>query len=142
VRARAAAVNGPPVPAAKTVSATEDTPLNITGLLVGITDPDAGDTVFTLVNTSAPANGTISGLDAAAGQVTYTPAPGYFGPDSFVFTVADAAGATGSARVDITVGEWRVCVAAPLAVLVGGMPLLPHSVGTGRRRCACCGQTA
>jgi hypothetical protein len=92
------------VPAAKSVSATEDTPLAITGLLVGITDVD-GPTPFMLVNASSPANGNITGLDTVTGQVTYTPSPGYNGPDSFVFTVADASGATGSARVDITVGE-------------------------------------
>jgi hypothetical protein len=97
-------VNDPPAPAAKSVNATEDTPLDITGLLVGVVDPDAGDT-FTLVNASSPAYGTLAGLDAVTGQVTYTPAPDYNGPDSFEFTVADAAGATGSARVDIAVGE-------------------------------------
>jgi hypothetical protein len=92
------------VPAAKSVNVTEGTELLIKGLLVGVTDVD-GPAPFTLVNASSPAHGTLSGLNAAAGEVTYTPAPGYFGPDSFVFTVKDAAGATGSARVDIAVGE-------------------------------------
>jgi hypothetical protein len=35
--------------------------------------------------------------------VTYTPAPNYFGPDSFTYTISDSDGATDTATVNITV---------------------------------------
>jgi hypothetical protein len=129
----APAVNTAPAPAAKSANATEDTPLNITGLLDGVTDPNPGDTVFTLVNASSPAHGTLSGLDAGAGQVTYTPALNYNGPDSFEYTVADDSGATGVARVTITIGGGgaRRCHARLYAAPAPSVCCLPlHSAGT------------
>lgn len=99
----AAPVNDAPVPADKSFTTREDTPLRLTRLLDGITDADAGDT-FKLLNASAPAHGNLTALDADGGSVTYTPGADFNGRDSFNYTVADAGGATGSARVDITVG--------------------------------------
>ena len=34
---------------------------------------------------AAPAHGMLSGFDASSGTVTYTPASGYSGPDSFSY---------------------------------------------------------
>ena len=36
-----------------------------------------------------PTHGTLSGFNPATGEVTYTPAANYAGPDSFTFTVND-----------------------------------------------------
>jgi len=40
-----------------------------------------------------PGHGSLLGFDPSNGQVTYTPAAGYVGPDSFTFTVMDDASA-------------------------------------------------
>jgi hypothetical protein len=51
-----------------------------------------------------PAHGTLSGFNSSTGQVTYTPAVGYNGADSFRFTVTDSTtGFTATATVSITV---------------------------------------
>ena len=102
------------MPANKNVTTPEDTPLVITGLLQGVSDVD-GDTAFTLLSASDPAHGTISNLDTVAGTLTYTPDADYNGPDGFEFTVADTSGATGTARVDITVGECGRGIFSPVA---------------------------
>lgn len=50
------------------------------------TDPDGDALQFAVA--SPPAHGTVV-LQANTGAGTYTPSPGYCGPDSFVFTVTD-----------------------------------------------------
>lgn len=54
-----------------------------------------------------PANGTISGFNAAAGTLNYTPNPGYLGPDSFQYVVNDPGSGLSSfpATVRITAAE-------------------------------------
>ena len=52
---------------------------------------------------SAPAHGTISGFDAAAGTLTYTPAAGYSGPDAFTYAAANAGGQSDPAVAQLTV---------------------------------------
>lgn len=80
------------------VSTDEDTPLAIT--LTG-TDAESGSLTYSIAN--LPKDGTLSGLDTATGEVTYTPDADYNGADSFTFTVTDSAGATDSATVSLTV---------------------------------------
>lgn len=58
---------------------------------------------LTYAVTASPASGTLSGLDAATGAVTYTPATSFTGTDLFKFTVTDAAGAVTQGQVIITV---------------------------------------
>jgi hypothetical protein len=72
-------------------------------------DPEVQQ-ALTFTITSNPAHGTLSNLNPATGDVTYTPNPGYSGPDSFAFTVTDdgsagpPAGLTSSpATVSLTV---------------------------------------
>ena len=81
------AVNDPPVATAQTV-----TPLEDVGLLISLagadSDPEVVQTLtFTLV--TPPTFGTLTGFNAATGQVTYTGFADYNGPDSFTFTVTD-----------------------------------------------------
>ena len=88
--------NHAPMANAQSVIAAEDTPKAIT--LTG-SDTDSGDVLIYAV--TDPAHGTLSG---EAPNLTYTPLPNFFGPDSFAFTVSDGTATSAPAPVDITVG--------------------------------------
>ena len=64
-----------------------------------VTDADGG-TTFVLTVTTAPLHGTTS---VTGGSVTYTPFPGYAGPDVFTVTATDPGGASGFALMSATV---------------------------------------
>jgi hypothetical protein len=91
-----AAVNDAPVAQAQTVSTPENTarPITLTG-----SDID-GPQALSFAVLAGPANGTLSG---APPTVTYTPAAGYTGGDSFTFEVHDGVTASLPATVTITV---------------------------------------
>ncbi len=94
-----AASNTPPVAADGSAAVLEDA-LNAPITLVA-SDPDVGDTLTYAIGTP-PANGTLS--NGTGPSRTYTPAPNYFGPDSFTFTATDNHGAPSNvATVSITV---------------------------------------
>ena len=84
------------------VAAIEDTAITITAasLLSNDTDPDAGDT-RTLVSVASGQNGTAV-LDQS-GNVIFTPAANFSGTASFTYTMRDAAGATSTATVFVSV---------------------------------------
>jgi MYXO-CTERM domain-containing protein len=84
-----------PVARPLTLSTEEDTPVLVT--LSG-TDADADTLSFTVA--SGPSHGTLTGT---APDLTYTPAPGYHGPDSFTFTVSDGQATSAPATVSLTV---------------------------------------
>lgn len=65
-------------------------------------DPD-GD-ALTLASVGPPSNGTASVL-SPSGTVRYVPDNGFFGADQFSYTIRDAAGATASANVSVTVNQ-------------------------------------
>jgi hypothetical protein len=87
--------NQPPVATPQSVTTAEDAAKPI--VLAG-TDADGDALTFTV--TTQPAHGTVSGTGA---QVTYTPFPDYFGPDSFAFTAHDGSANSAPATVSITV---------------------------------------
>jgi len=89
--------DAPPSPADSSFSTAEDTPAS--GTLPGSVDPD-GD-ALTFGATDAPAHGDVT-IDAD-GSYTYTPDPGYSGPDSFGYEVCDPSGACAPATVTVTV---------------------------------------
>jgi hypothetical protein len=64
------------------------------------TDPN-GDPLTVTTLTPTAAHGSVS--CTAAGICTYTPAPGYVGPDSFDYTISDGNGGSDSATVTVTV---------------------------------------
>ncbi len=66
------------------------------------TDPD-GD-VLTITTTTPPANGTIV-VDAATGQIVYTPNPNFTGTDQFTYTVCDPTNQCDQARVTVNVTQ-------------------------------------
>ncbi len=90
-------VNDPPVANPQSVTTPEDTPRLIT--LTG-SDPD-GDPLTFAIGTP-PAHGALTGTPP---NVTYTPAAGYAGPDSFTFTVNDGTVTSAPATVSITVSS-------------------------------------
>jgi hypothetical protein len=99
VRLRVTPTNDPPVANSQTVTVLRNTPQTIA---LDSSDPD-GD-LLSCVVLSAPSHGTVSGpTPNLTGQITYTPAAGYFGPDSFSWQVMDPSGATASATVSIDV---------------------------------------
>ena len=90
------AVNDPPVADAQNPTTTEDTAAALT-LTGSDSDPEVVQTLVFAIATS-PSHGTLTGLNSATGEVTYTPDAGYAGPDSFTFTVTDDATAGGTAE--------------------------------------------
>jgi Big-like domain-containing protein len=61
---------------------------------------EKGAEFLTFAITKQPAHGTLTG---APPEVTYTPNPGYLGPDHFVFKTSDGEGVSNSAGIGITV---------------------------------------
>ena len=91
-------VNDAPDATNDTATTDEDTAVTI-DVKANDTDVDQGDTL-TITNVTTPANGTAV---VDNGQVKYTPAPNYNGPDSFSYTVSDGNGETATATVNVTV---------------------------------------
>lgn len=87
--------NTPPSANDQTVSTTQDVAVPIA---LSASDPD-GDALSYSV-TSGPSHGTLTG---SAPALTYTPDPGYFGPDSFAFVVHDGTASSNTATVSISV---------------------------------------
>jgi outer membrane protein OmpA-like peptidoglycan-associated protein len=71
---------------------------NALDVLANDSDPD-GDPI-SIVAVGTPAHGTAA---ISGSKVSYVPAVGYIGPDSFTYTIADPKGLTSSATVSITV---------------------------------------
>lgn len=75
----------------------------ITGnVLANDSDVDVGD-VLSVSAVSAPAVPLATAVNNANGTITYTPAPGYAGADSFTYTLSDGNGGTDLVTVNITV---------------------------------------
>jgi outer membrane protein OmpA-like peptidoglycan-associated protein len=88
----------PPVAVNDVFTVTGNSTSNALDVLANDSDPD-GDPL-TIVSVSVPAHGTAA---IAAGRISYTPAAGYTGADTFTYTIADPKGLTSSATVTITV---------------------------------------
>lgn len=106
------AVNDAPVAVADSASTAENTATTISVLS---NDSDVEDTALSVSAVTTPTNGTA--IINANGTISYTPASGYVGPDSFTYTANDGA-LTSSAVVSITVtatsaGVWPYRAAAP-----------------------------
>ena len=87
--------NQPPTAGNQSVATLQNTPVAIT--LTGF-DPDGDPLTFNI--TFFPSHGTLSGTPP---NLTYTPAPDYFGPDAFAFTVSDGEFESTNAIVNIQV---------------------------------------
>lgn len=106
---------GPTCGAANATTAYQ-TPVTIT---LSCTDPD-GDPLTTEIATGA-AHGTLGAIAQSTGTLTYTPANGYSGTDTFTFDATDGTNASAPATVTITVGAPP---APPAALASQGTPAL------------------
>jgi hypothetical protein len=88
-------VNDAPIAADSRLTADEDTPAIAA---FHAADIDSPTLTFTVVN--GPAHGAVQVID---GNYTYTPAPDFFGSDSFTFRASDGELASNLATVSITV---------------------------------------
>lgn len=92
------AVNDAPVAVGDNLVLAEDTAATID---VRANDSDVETpAALSVIGVSPAAHGSLS---LNGGLVTYTPVPGFFGPDSFSYTLSDPQGATSSATVMVTV---------------------------------------
>mgnify|MGYP003111210448 CR=1 FL=1 len=91
-------INDAPVAVADSVTVNEDSSVTI-NVLANDTDPDNGDTL-SIASVSNAQNGTV---EIQNNQLIYTPYANFHGTDSISYVVSDAAGATSTASVDITV---------------------------------------
>ena len=87
--------NQPPSAHPDFVTVEQDTPKF---LVLNAVDPDSNALTYTIV--SAPAHGSLSGV---APNLTYTPNPGYLGPDLFSFRATDGHWQTEIAEVGVEV---------------------------------------
>jgi VCBS repeat-containing protein len=76
--------------------------LAVAGTIVAL-DVDGDVLTFSVEADGLPAHGTVTGLGVGVGAFLYTPALGYFGPDSFTVTVTDGNGGTATVVVNVTV---------------------------------------
>ncbi len=90
--------NNPPV----AVNDTATTPGNTAVIISVLTnDTDPNSDALSVQSATQPLHGTT--VVNAGGTVTYTPANGYFGLDSFGYTISDGRGGTATATVNVTV---------------------------------------
>jgi hypothetical protein len=90
-------VNDAPTADPKSVTTPEGSPVSIT-----LTGSDRDGDALTFGVVAQPAHGTLSGSGA---RVTYSPAAGYSGSDSFSYTAADGQAISQPATVTITVQQ-------------------------------------
>ncbi|WP_309242985.1 Ig-like domain-containing protein [Hyalangium versicolor] len=93
-------VNDPPTANADSFSVSEDSSANKLNVLANdSTAPDTGETL-TITEVTQPANGTVT---FTATNVSFTPAPNFFGITTFTYTISDGNGGTATATVTVTV---------------------------------------
>ena len=105
-----AAANQPPVAQGASVETDEDVAVGIT---LQASDPDGDSLSYSVI--SGPSDGTLSGT---APDLTYTPAAGFSGVDSFDFQVDDGNGGTDTATISLTVNAVNQAPVAKGAAVV------------------------
>jgi outer membrane protein OmpA-like peptidoglycan-associated protein len=88
----------PPIANPDSATTRTGTPVTI-NVLANDSDPEGDALSVSAVGTAAHGTVTIN----ANGSVTYTPAAGYVGSDTFTYTLRDATGATATGTVSVTV---------------------------------------
>lgn len=98
-----------PVPAPTCQPVTSSTPFG-QPLTVALTCTEYAGLPLTFATLGAPAHGTVSAV-SASGQLTYTPAAGFSGADSFTYDASSVDGVSDVQTVSIVVGTNPVGVA-------------------------------
>jgi hypothetical protein len=114
-----AVADAQPVADAQSLAVAENGSLPIT---LTATDPDGDTLVYAIVE--SPAHGVLSGTPPA---VTYVPAAGYFGLDSFTFKVNDGLSDSNAAAISLRIDAPPVASGQSLAVAENGS--LPITLG-------------
>jgi outer membrane protein OmpA-like peptidoglycan-associated protein len=104
-------LNGAPLAADDAITVGFESSANLIDVLANDSDPE-NDTL-TITNVSSPASGSAT---VTAGGISYTPAAGFSGTDSFSYTISDGNGGTASATVTVTVSTAAESNQAPIAV--------------------------
>ena len=100
------AVNHAPVAVNDAFAVNQDTSANSFDVLANDTDSDAGDTKTITALGATNHGGTVSIVGAGANNtLSYTPAPGFVGTETFTYTMRDTAGLTATATVTVTVSN-------------------------------------
>lgn len=73
-------------------------------VILSLSCNDADGDSITQSIVAGPSHGTLSAIDNSAGTVTYTPAAGFNGTDSFTFAASDGVNHSATATATITVG--------------------------------------
>jgi len=115
------AANRAPTAMDDSATTNQNTAVTIS-VLANDSDPD-GDTL-TVTSVSAPAHGTA--VKNSNGTITYSPASGFLGTDSFTYTISDGRGGTASATVTVFV------VSSSSTGKVTGGGWIPVGSGSGR----------
>ena len=109
-----ASVNHAPTAVNDPFTVNQDTSANSFNVLANDTDPDTGDTKTITATGATNHGGTVSIVGAGANNtLSYTPAAGYVGAETFTYTMRDTAGLTSTATVTVTVASVNH---APIAV--------------------------
>ncbi len=96
------AVNDPPVAVDDTLTVQQDSSPTTVGVLSNDSfAPDVGETLL-VTAVSAPPNGAAA-IVSGGTAVTYAPATGFTGTDSFTYTISDGNGGVATATVTVTV---------------------------------------
>ncbi|MBD0311443.1 MAG: VCBS repeat-containing protein, partial [Microcoleus sp. T3-bin5] len=105
-----APVNTPPVANPDTVSANQNTALNISVATLLANDTDANNDPLSITGVSNPTGGTAvlnnngTPTNSADDFITFTPTTGFSGNASFNYSLSDGKGGTSSANVSVAVG--------------------------------------
>ncbi|WP_093517313.1 Ig-like domain-containing protein [Stigmatella erecta] len=93
-------VNDPPDAVSDSFTVAEDSTATVLDVLTNDRSaPDTGETL-TVTSVTQPANGTVT---FTASNVSFTPAPNFFGTMAFTYTISDGNGGTATATVTVTV---------------------------------------
>jgi endonuclease/exonuclease/phosphatase family metal-dependent hydrolase len=101
--------NTAPVAGDNAATVARDSGANTIDVLTN--DTDADNDSLTVATVTQGAHGTVA-ITHAGVDVSYSPAAGYYGTDTFTYTVSDGFGGTDSATVDVTIPRGN---AAPVA---------------------------
>ena len=98
-------VNDPPTANDDTATVDEDTSENIINVLANDSIlPDAGETLTITAVGPTDNNGTVT-IAPGGTHLLYTPAPDFFGTETFTYTVSDGSGGTDTGTVVVTVNN-------------------------------------